>query len=176
MIGKIKNFHLKDWEDPITGQIISTNKDWILIHFIPVDYVLDGYKILKRSFIEKSGRGNFEKQRERVLKLRNHSLAEFPNFKFGTTTELINWIELNYELFEFNYLKEKSTYFGKVNRILENEILILDLIDPKGAVIEETEPDFEMNNIRVLSFDSDYFNAIKLLWKDNLPELAKASS
>lgn len=168
MIGQVNKYYLKDWKDPIMGRAIAENESWILVQYIPVDYVIDGYKILKKSFIDKIERTASEEKVERVIKLRRTTSTLPEGFYFGTTIELLNWIEKTYGLFEFQDSEEGAVMMGKVKQILEDNYLLIDFIGAEGKIVEDYDYEFEIAEIRTLTFETDYFNAIRLLWKDNL--------
>ncbi len=48
---------------------------------------------------------------------------------------------------------------------MDNE-LIIDFIDSKGRVEENYDYEFEIDQIRTISFQSDYFYSIQALWMD----------
>ena len=47
---KVESFKIIDWEDSEQGLLITENENWILVKHIPVDYVVDGYKLYKKGF------------------------------------------------------------------------------------------------------------------------------
>ena len=49
---KVEKYKIKDWDDSESGLLVSENDDWILVKHIPVDYVIDGYRLYKKEFIE----------------------------------------------------------------------------------------------------------------------------
>jgi hypothetical protein len=170
MTGQVYKYYLQDWEDPIIGQVVLENDDWILVQYIPTDYFIDGYKIIKRSVIVKTERTPTEEQVERVISLRGITAKKPEQFRFGTILELINWIERKYKVFEFQDADEDTRFIGKINQVLEDEYLLIDFIDANGRMDEAYDYEFELAEIRTLTFDTDYFNAIKLLWQDNRKE------
>ncbi len=165
MIRKVKEFYFKDWDNPETGQVVSENNEWFLIRSIPVDYVIDGFKVFKKSHISDIISPEDSYQIEKVLKLRNVTPDILNDFSFGTTIELLSWIEKKYGIFEFTDLEEESIFIGKIKKY-DDESLLIDFIDSDGKIDVNYDSEFKLDEIRILSFDSDYFNAIKLLWEN----------
>lgn len=162
---RVEKFKLIDWEDAITGLIIAENKDWILTKAISADYVVDGYNLINKRYIEERLREKHEKQVERVLKLKGITIDVPQAFKFGDTVTLLSWVENKYEFFAFQDDIETESFYGKVNRF-EEDMLTIDFINANG-IEKKNWHHFDIEKIRIICFDSDYFNSIKLLWKDN---------
>lgn len=159
---KVESYHIKNWEEPETGLLISENKDWILIKSIPVDYAIDGYKLLKKEFVEGREREDEELRIEKVLNLKN-VLANSPSdFQFGTTIELLKWVENKFDLFEFQDDDEEESYYGKIKSCVNNK-LILDLILEDGEMDPDCEYEQGIEAIQVISFESDYHRSMRLL-------------
>jgi hypothetical protein len=170
MTGQVIKYFLQDWDDPIMGQLVAEDPFWVLIRYIPADYCIDGYKIINKSFITETERTEFEERVEKVLRLRGHTPKVPETFRFGDTLELLNWIERKYGMFEFQDADETAMFIGQMNTVLEDDYLLIDFIDATGQMDEDYDYEFEIAEIRTLTFDTDYFNAIKLLYKDTLKE------
>jgi hypothetical protein len=162
---RVEQFKLEGWEDVQSGLIVEESKQWILLKYIPVDYVIDGYKLINKKYISERLRENQQKKVEKVLKLKGIDTNTPEGFKFGNTEELLSWTENHYELFEFSDDLEHEVFYGRINRVEANN-LIIDFIDANGKERKKWDH-FNIDKIRVIAFDSDYFNSIKLLWKDS---------
>jgi hypothetical protein len=165
MKGKYYTIHLKDWEENIRGWVIDENEDWLLIHSKSNDYVFDGFSFIRKKFIDKAERGEKEQEVELVSELRKESHRLKYKFKFGDIISLIKWIEKKFGMIEFRDEEEDTIFIGTIRKIIRGEILHLNSIDPRGKINKDFGYDFELNKIRVLSFHSNYFNAVKLLWR-----------
>lgn len=164
---KVENYKIKDWEDSEQGLLIAENEDWILVKHIPVDYVIDGYRLYKKEFIAKRLRTEKEEQIEKVLTLKNIESDLPKNFKFKDTIGLLDWVESAYGIFEFQDDDETELFYGKKNRV-EDDILIIDMIKSDGSVETNYDYEFDLSDIRVITFETDYHLSIRLLWKDKL--------
>jgi hypothetical protein len=163
---KIESYKIKGWKETETGIVISENKDWILVNHI-VDYALDGFKIYKKKYIKKRISGDSEKQIERVLKLKNKKAQKPKEFVFKNLVETLKWSEKKYGLFEFQDKKESELFYGKINRI-ENDILIIDMVKSNGIIEKEYDFEFSLKKIRSITFETDYFESIRLLMNDEI--------
>lgn len=167
---KVESYKIKGWKDRETGLLISENEDWILVKHIPVDYVIDGYKLYQKKHIKKRITKTPEEKKARVLKLKKENISIPENFEFRSVLEILKWSEKLYGLFEFQDKKETELFYGKVNCV-KNDSLIIDMIKSNGKIEQNYDFDFSLNKIRSITFESDYFNSIRLLMINEITKL-----
>jgi len=167
----VESFEVDGWEELQTGVTLSENHDWLLVKHIPVDYVLDGYKLYNKKFIKKRINSTEERIIEKVLTLKGTIINGADDFIFADTIELLKWSQNKFGLFEFQDDEEAAVFFGRIKSVIDN-ILIIDFIDKKGEVDDEYDCEFKIDEIRTISFESDYFNSIRVLWMDENPSIA----
>ena len=124
--------------------------------------MIDGYKVYAKTFIEK--REPIEKSHltEKVFKLRNIKVEKPKDFEFTTTIGLLRWSEQKYGQFEFQDEAEEELIIGKINYV-KGDTLIVDFIKADGFIDQTYNYEFSINDIRAIGFETDYFNAVKLL-------------
>lgn len=164
---KVESYKIKGWKEKETGVLISENDDWILVNHIPVDYVIDGFKLYRKKFIKKRINGESEKKIERVLNLKNKNIPALKGFEFNNVLETLKWSEKKYGLFEFQDKGETELFYGKINRN-ENDILIIDMIKSNGKIEENYDFEFSIKKIRSITFETDYFESVRLLMNDEI--------
>ncbi|MGX7668357.1 hypothetical protein [Flavobacterium pedocola] len=164
---KVERFEIQDWNDIQTGLWLAENDEWVLVKHIPVDYVIDGFRLYKKEFIISRRTDEDEKLIERVLKLKNESDAVPENFEFLSTENFLKWSENKFDLFEFQDEDETELFYGRINTI-KNLDLIIDMVLSDGTLEPSYEFVFDIDAIRVITFCSDYFNSIRLLYKDEI--------
>jgi hypothetical protein len=164
---KVESYKIKGWKERETGLLISENEDWILTKYIPVDYVVDGFKLYNKTFVKgrKSKRG--EAQIAKVLELKEIQPNKPESFSFKSTIELLEWSEEKYGLFEFQNKDESDVYYGILSDY-KNDSVYIDTISMDGEVEETDYTKFKLNQIRSITFETDYFNSIRLLMNDKL--------
>ncbi|WP_055445607.1 hypothetical protein [Lacinutrix mariniflava] len=167
LIMRVENYKIKNWEDSEHGLLVAESDEWILVKHIPVDYVVDGYRLYKKEFIEERLRTDQEKQIEKVLTLKDVNIEPPKGFNFADTIGLLDWVESAYGIFEFQDEDETELFYGKKNRITEDN-LIIDMIKSDGSVEKDFDSEFDISKIRVITFETDYHLSIQLLWKDKL--------
>lgn len=162
----IETYKINGWEDDETGMLLYENDNWILVKHIPMDYQIDGFKIYRKNWVESRNSGEKEAQIERVLKLKKVS-PEIPDIKLNSPQEILTQIESKYGLFEFQDDDGDELFYGKLDKIDDDDFTI-NMIDSTGEIIESYEFDFSFEEIRSITFETDYFESIRLLMNDNL--------
>ena len=164
---RVERFEIQDWEEPQTGLLLAENEEWVLVKHIPVDFVVDGYKLYKKQFILSRSNGAEEQLIERVLKLKNETTALPERFEFQATADVLRWSQREFDLFEFQDEDETELFYGRINR-LEKSDLIIDMVLSDGTLELDYDIVFNIDAIRAITFGSDYFNSIRLLYKDEM--------
>jgi len=164
---KVESYKIKGWKKREIGLLISENDNWILVKHIPVDYVIDGYKLYQKKHIKKRTTETQEKKIERVLKLKKENLSKPENFEFRNALEMLVWSEKSYGLFEFQDKKETELFYGKINST-KKDTLIIDMIKSNGKIEYNYDFNFSLDKIRSITFESDYFKSIQLLMFDEI--------
>lgn len=164
---RVETLYIEGFEDPETGVLVDENQEWILVKHIPVDYVIDGYKLYRKRFIEKRINGEKEEKIEKVLKLKRIDLDKPKGFQFRDTIGLLEWVEKSYGIFEFQDLDGTEVAYGKINKIIDG-LLVIDFVDADGNVEVSYDCEYLIKDIRVITFQTDYHTSVVLLWKDNI--------
>ena len=167
---RVETFIIKDWEENEVGLILAENDTWILVKHIPVDYLIDGYKLFRKSAIQDRVHGNIETNIERVLMLKKITDHKPEGFEFSDTLTLLKWAETNFQILEFQDESESELIYGKLKRVEGNDFTI-DFINADGTVDLLFDYEFSLEAIRVISFESDYHQSIRLLYSDNLKDI-----
>lgn len=166
---KVEDYKLKGWQDSEQGLLLAENEEWVLVKHIPIDYTLDGYRLYKKEFIHQRMRTKMEEQVEKVLKLKKVGTELPEGFKFSNTMGILDWVESNYGIFEFQDEDESELFYGKKNKV-EGKSLTIDMVKSNGEVEANFDYVFDLSKIRVITFETDYHLSIQLLWKDRLKQ------
>ncbi|WP_106794758.1 hypothetical protein [Aquimarina sp. Aq78] len=168
---KVETYKITGWEEKETGLLISENEDWILVKHIPVDYVVDGFKLYRKKTVKKRKSKTKEGKISRVLKLKNIKTDVPDGFKFGNTLEILQWSEKKHGVFEFQD-NEAEIFYGKLNQTKEN-IFNIDLVNSDGSIEKNYDYDFLTDDITAITFETDYFESVRLLMNDELKKEGK---
>ncbi|WP_103071972.1 hypothetical protein [Aquimarina sediminis] len=170
---KVETYKITGWKEKETGVLIDENKDWVLVKHIPVDYAIDGFKLYRKTAIKKRKSKAKEERISRVLQLKNIKTDLPDSFTFKNTLELLIWSEQKYGLFEFQD-NEAEIFYGKLNKAAD-DIFNIDLVASDGSIEKEYHYDFLTDDVVAITFESDYFESMRLLMNDELKKDSKLS-
>lgn len=160
---RIENYKIADWEDSEIGVFLDENEDWILINSIPGDYQLDGYKLLSKNHVVERSEVENSNLIQKVLELKEIKVQKPNDFKFGKTIEILQGLATKYGCFEFQDEIEEELFYGTLGEY-DEESFSIDFIKSDGTIDLDFDEVFEVKDIRTISFESDYFNSISLLY------------
>lgn len=146
--------------------LLFENDGWIFVRHIPIDYQVDGFKIYNKKWIKKRNSGDKKAQIERVLQLKGITM-EKPEIKLGSAKEILTELESKYGLFEFQDDDGSELFYGTLNTTNENEFTI-NMVGSRGEIIGNYDYEFSFDEIRAITFKTDYFESIRLLMNDNI--------
>lgn len=163
----IAEFSIEGWEESEVGIVICENEQWVLIKSIPMDYAIDGYKLIAKKFITETTEPVDVSLLNRVFELKKISTAVPEGFTLGSTLENLQWVESQYGLFEFQDDDETVAMYGKIHSCTD-ETFTIDMVKIDGTVDDDFDCEFNLNAIRVITFESDYHYSMQLLYQSHL--------
>ncbi|CAM2973840.1 hypothetical protein [Flavobacterium frigoris] len=149
-----------DKKEIFSGFLIDWTEDWILLKNNPVDFIIDGYTILKNKNIKAIIQDKDHEFTERVIKLKGLKTSAAEIIPLKDVSIIIYFFANKYEIFQIATKSDKAVYLGKLLELNEEELLI-DFLGTEGEF--EGEMSFKLNKIRVIEFDTDYINSLKLI-------------
>ncbi|RVT77611.1 hypothetical protein EOD40_07360 [Flavobacterium sufflavum] len=153
-----------DKKEIYTGFLIDYSDDWILLRNNPVDFIIDGFVILKNKNIERMYRDSNHEFTEKVIRLKGLKTNAKEIIPIKDLTSIVNFLDKKYGIFQIAKKSATSAYLGKLIK-LNDEELIIDFLDTKGQFGGELS--FNPEKIRVIEFDTDYINSLKLVAQEN---------
>ncbi|MCV9933713.1 hypothetical protein OIU80_15625 [Flavobacterium sp. LS1R47] len=154
------SIEFEDRKEIFTGFLIDYTDDWILIKNNPVDFIIDGYVILKNKNIKSITRDSDNAFTESVIRLKGLKTNSDEIIPLRDLSSILTFITNKYEIFQIAKKSEKAVYLGKLIKLDEEE-LVIDFLETRGKFGGELS--FNPNKIRVIEFDTDYINSLKLL-------------
>lgn len=146
-----------------SGYLIDYNNDWVLLKYNKVDYVVDGYIILKNKHVLEFKRDESEKFRQKILDLKGHKPSDKEKIPIDNIKTILTYITDRFDIFQFNMRVDQTCWLGRVKKIVGSELKI-DYMTPR-ATWTNSMPPFKLGNIRTIEFDTDYINSLKLIAK-----------
>lgn len=165
-IGQLVSIKYSDRPTPISGFVIDYNDQWTLLKYNLVDYVIDGYIILRHKNIVGFRRDAKEKFREKVIMLKKQHLPDIADLPLTDLETILSSLTKKYGIFQFELKTEKACYLGKLKSLTTSKLTI-DYLNPKGRWTKQMQ--FRPNDIRTIEFDTDYINSLKLVSKKKKP-------
>lgn len=158
--GQLVSVKFTDRKTPIYGYVVDYNDDWTLMKYNPVDYIIDGYIIFRHKNIEGFRRDTDEKWREKVINLKGLQPTDKEIIPITNLETIIKYLTDNFGVFQVYAKSETTCYLGRLNSIDKKE-LVMDNLNPQGKW--EGQMKFRAGEIRVIEFDTDYINSLKLV-------------
>ncbi len=159
-IKQIISIKLTDRKQLICGYVVDYNEKWILMKNSPVDYVIDGYVIVRNENIERIDRDTEEKWKEKVIKLKGLAPSDKDLILISNLETILQYLTDCFGVFELETEEEDVCYLGRLNSINGKNFAIDDL-DTQGNWVGQMT--FTFAEIRVIRFDTDYSNSLKLV-------------
>lgn len=158
------SIEFSDKKEVFTGFLIDYSDDWILLRNNPVDFIIDGFVIIKNKNIENISRDEDHEFTEKVIKLKGLKTNAKDIIPIKDLASIIRFLDKKYGVFQIAKKSAKSAYLGKLIE-LNDEELTIDFLDTQGQFGGELS--FNPEKIRVIEFDTDYINSLKLVVQDN---------
>lgn len=161
-IGQIVSFKFDyaSTEVEYSGYIIDYNDDWTLLKYNPVDFVRDGYIMLRNKYIKSYRRDEIEIFHQEVLDLKGEGVTSKDKIPIDDIKTILNYLTENFGAFQFDLRSDDYCYLGRVKSIDKNTLTI-DFLDTNGKWSETR--DYKLGNIRTIKFDTDYINSLKMV-------------
>ena len=163
-IGKLVRLNFTDI-DPINGILIDFNEDWILIQSNPVDYIIDGYFVISKKNLKTVEYSKNEKWKEKVIILKNIRVPIKAKISLDNIEIIFKTLNKRYGVFTI-FKKENNVCWLGGLRSIDDKFLTINDLNPKGQWKGEVK--FKINKIRVIEYDTDYINSLKLVLKKSI--------
>ena len=160
-IGQLIAIKFTDRKTPVNGVVIDYNEDWTLMRYSPSDFVLDGYVILRHKNIGGFYRGEEERFTEKVIRMK-YRQDQSPAVPLTDLQAILSYLMDSYGVFQIETKSESACYIGRLNALDSSQLAIKSLT-PRGKWSNIMK--FRPNDIRVVIFDTDYINSLKLVAK-----------
>jgi len=156
LIGKLLTLKYRDRKNTISGILVDFNNDFTLLKHNIVDYIIDGYIILKSKNVLKVKHEENEIFTEKVLKLKGNNF-ENNDLLSDNLSLILEEITNKYIAFGFELKDDSKYYIGKFIKI-QGDYLYIQTLNVNGTWNGVDK--YKHNQIRVINFDTDYINSL----------------
>jgi hypothetical protein len=150
---------LRGRENSLCGILIHSGIEWILLRYIPVDYVLDGYLLIRKKYIKKIIREENEIFNESVIHIKYTAEKRFDEIErqLDEITHILYYLMHREIIIQFDFSDDRVCYIGKIKKLYTKTMRVQNL-DPRGNWEDESSYLFEQT--RTIQFDNDYINSL----------------
>lgn len=142
----------------LQGILIYMGEEWVLLKYVPVDYVLDGYLLIRTKYIRRIERGVDEVFNESVIRLKLASeKTNEEYFNLNERFDVLYYLMRNQIIIQFDFHDDSVSYIGKIKRIYTKTIR-MESLNPRGEWEEENS--YQLDRIRTIQFDNDYIDSL----------------
>lgn len=159
-VGQLISLHLRNRATPISGFVLGYNDEWTLLRYRPVDYVLDGYVIVRHKYIKGYTQGDRENFAERVIRKKGYAPEKKGIISLGTLERMLRKVTARHGVFQAELEHEDSCYIGAFLRKKGNDLVYTPL---SPSAEWEREDKLKENRIRVVHFGTDYCDSLVLM-------------
>ena len=163
-VRQLVSIEFLDKKEVINGFLIDYSDEWILLKNNPVDFIIDGFVLVKNKNIERIYRDEEHEFTEKVIRLKGLKTNAKDIIPIKDLASILDFIDKKYGLFQISKKSATSAYLGKLIK-LDNEELIIDFLDTKAQFGGELS--FNPEKIRLIEFDTDYINSLGLVVKNS---------
>lgn len=154
---RIYSIKIKGWKEDVSGVLIDAGTDFILIHSIFSDYMLDGYMVISKKFIKSISRNDEEKFVEKVL-IANDKINIITSDIPLDLEMLIEYLQKEEITFGIVESKQNIFHIGRVCKIMKASFYLIPL-NKKGQWMEKPLL-HRFNSIRIITLNTDYINSL----------------
>lgn len=141
------------------GIVVGIGTKWILVRYIPADYVTDGNVIISKNYITRIDISKDDIFTEAILKLRKSNFDQVENFDLDNTEHLLLDLKSANQLIGIKLKKAQSQYIGSISLVREKSMKV-HLIDRWGDWL--TVETFLYNELRAIYIENDYLKALDM--------------
>jgi len=148
-----------DRKSTVSGFLLDYSEEWLLLQYNTVDFVIDGYVIVRNRNIDDIFQEESDDFTEKVIRLKGFIPNKALKIPLSNTPEMFKAINSKYGIFQFYKKSESTIYPGRLLNI-DDMSLTIEWIDTRGRWTEDRT--FKLDKIRIIEFDNDYLNSLKI--------------
>jgi hypothetical protein len=157
-LNKLITIEFSDIKNTYSGFLLDYNEDWILLRNNPVDYVIDGFVILRNKNLESVIDDENTQFNEKVIRLKEIKLASDTIIPLTNLETILSFLTKKFGVFQLATKRSSAVYLGKLTEFNNDEFFI-EFLNTNGVF--DGEISFKNKKIRVIEFETDYVNSLK---------------
>jgi hypothetical protein len=158
-INRYIEFKIRNQQVNVKGILLDYSNEWTLLLNNPVDYVIDGYVIIRNSLIEKYYVQRSTTLTSKVLFKKSLS-SNLKKIDISTSETLFRDLFRKKIVFSISNTKNNSFVIGGIKKITD---MALDLAIINSKAKWSKIKNKNINEIGILEFDTDYIDSLLLI-------------
>lgn len=157
-LNQLVTLEFSDIKNSFSGFLLDFNDDWILLRNNPVDFVIDGFVILRNKNLETIISDDDTQFYEKVIRLKEIKLTNDTLIPLTNLEVILSFLTKKFGVFQLATKKSSADYLGKLTEYNQDTFFI-EFLNTKGVF--DGEISFKSKKIRSIEFDTDYINSLK---------------
>ena len=157
-LGLLVSLKLKGREKPICGLVASFNENWMLLKNNTVDYVIDGFVIVRADVVKSLKRGKKQEFVDRVIRSKGVSVEAGDAIPLGELEDILTYLTTRFGVFSIENRSGTACNLCRFKERKESSFTF-DTMNPKGEWDGQLTLDYD--KIKVVEFESDYIKSLK---------------
>ncbi|AZA80561.1 hypothetical protein C1637_13030 [Chryseobacterium lactis] len=158
LINRVVSIRLKN-KALLEGIVIDVSEDWYYLKYIAVDYVMDGFVLINRRYINQVEIPDDSGFKENIMRLKGSIDGESPSLNIDSHVNLLLDLQFKKKMIKLELKNPDKCYIGKINLVREHSIKVhLFSWNAKWLGVES----FLFKEIRAIYFDNDYIDSLQL--------------
>ena len=157
-LNQLVTIEFSDIKDYFSGFLLDFNDDLILLRNNPVDFVIDGFIILRNKNLEAIISDDDTQFNEKVIRLKEIKLTDDTLIPLTNLEIILSFLTKKFGVFQLATKKSSAVYLGKLSEFNQDDFFI-EFLNTKGVF--DGEISFKSKKIKVIDFDTDHINSLK---------------
>jgi hypothetical protein len=157
---KIVDFKLRRRTNRLSGIKLLDHTDFVVFSANPVDFVLDGFGILNKDYLESENTLAEINMKSKILSYKLKSLV-VPDYikEFKSFIEVIKFFSFSSQMIHIEFESDEYCLIGLVKELNEKSFRFQEL-SPKGKFVETVN--IRYDKIRVIYIKTDYVDSLNI--------------
>ncbi|WP_438965597.1 hypothetical protein [Flavobacterium sp.] len=122
-LNQLVTIEFSDIKDSFSGFLLDFNDDWILLRNNPVDFVIDGFVILRNKNLEAIISDDDTQFNEKVIRLKEIKLTNYTLIPLINLEVILSFLTKKFGVFQLATKKSSAVYLGKLTEFNQDDFL-----------------------------------------------------
>lgn len=143
----------------LQGIVLAVGSEWLLLRYIPVDYVIDGILLIHQKHILKKMRTREHEFVEKILRLKKISFEPVQQFNLNSSASLFTQLQQQEKLMQFTLHDDSVAFIGHIARVNQQSFRCR-LLSTDAKWLQEVS--IKYSSVRTIGLANDYVFSLQL--------------